>query len=137
MPERDRRRVMRLDVLWHAHEDTRDAHAVHLLDISPLGVRVAHWDPWSAEVVCAVELPPALGPVRLPGRVVWTRLRVANDSPEEQRYARYESGVEFLSLTPEQSAALALALAAFRAAQAGLGAIPTDIPPAGPEDSSS
>ncbi len=136
MPERDRRRVRRLDVLWPAHGDTRDAPGVHLLDLSPLGVRLAHREPWAEGVVCAVALPPALGALRLPGRVVWTRLRAADDSLEEHRPSRYESGVEFTSLTPEQQAAVALALAAFRAAQAGLGAVPTETPPDGPQRSS-
>ena len=137
MPEPDRRRVKRLDVLWHAQGDTRDPHAVHLLDLSPLGVRLAHQEPWRAEVVCSVDLPPALGALRLPGRVVWTRLRAAADLLVGHQRSRYESGVEFTSLTPEHQAAVALALAAFRAAQAGLGAMPTDIPPPGPQSVSS
>jgi hypothetical protein len=106
---------------------------VHLLDLSLLGVRVAHPEPWRKGVVCAVELPPALGALRLPGRVVWTRLRAGDDILEGNRRSRYESGVEFTQLTAEQQAALAFALATFRAAQAGLGntAMPTDPPPPG------
>jgi len=136
MPERDRRRVMRVDVPLRRGGGGRDPHAVHLLDLSPLGVRIAHLEPWPAGVVCAVEFPPALGALRLPGRVVWTRLRAAEDVSEGDRRARYESGVEFTPLTSEQQATLALALATFRAAQAGLGDGAVDPPPEGGQGSS-
>ena len=118
--ERERRRVMRLDILRPRRGGELEPHVVQLLDLSPLGVRVAHLEPWPKGVVCAVELPPALGALRLPGRVVWTRLLAADGVQEEDRRARYESGVEFTSLTSEQQATLALTLATFRAAQAGL-----------------
>jgi hypothetical protein len=100
-------------------------------------VRVAHPEPWRKGVVCAIELPPALGALRLPGRVVWTRLRGAARLEGDQP-PRYESGVEFTQLTAEQQATLALALATFRAAQSGLGdtAIPADPPPPGAQGSS-
>jgi hypothetical protein len=120
MPERERRRVMRLEVLLQRGGGGRDPHVVQLLDLSPLGVRLAHREPWAKGVVCAVELPPALGALRLPGRVVWTRRRAGDDILEGDPRSRYESGVEFTPLTSEQQAALALALATFRAAQAGL-----------------
>ncbi len=132
----ERRRVMRVDVLLQRGGGRQDPHLVQLLDLSPLGVRVAHRDPWHKGVVCSVALPPALGALRLPGRVVWTRLRAADAIRHGYRLSRYESGVEFTSLTPEQQAAVALALAAFRAAQAGLGAMPTDTPPPGTQDPS-
>jgi len=133
MPERDRRRVMRLDVLLQRGGGGREPYFVHLLNLRLLGVRIAHLEPWPAGVVCAVELPPALGALRLPGRVVWTRLGAAEDVSEGDRRSRYESGVEFTSLTSEQQDTLALALATFRAAQAGLGdgAVPTDAQPPG------
>ena len=115
----ERRRVIRLDVLLPRGGGEREPHFVHLLDLSPLGVRIAHLEPWPAGVVCAVDLPPALGALRLPGRLVWTRLRAAEDVSAGDRRSRYESGVEFTSLTSEQQATLALALATFRAAQAG------------------
>ena len=126
----DRRRVLRLTVPRRWRGGDLEQHLVHLLDLSALGARIAYREPLHNGVVCAVDLPPALGALRLPGRVVWTRLRAADDLPEGDRQSRYESGVEFTRLTAEQQAALALALATFRAAQAGLGdAAPTDTPP--------
>lgn len=93
-------------------------HFVHLRNVSPLGVCIAHLEPWKAGAICAVDLPPALGVLRLPGRVVWTRLRAADGILEGDRRSRYESGIEFTNLTPEQQAALAAALAMLQAAQA-------------------
>lgn len=53
MPERDRRRVMRLDLLRQPRGGEPEPHVVQLLDLSPLGVRVAHPEPWRKGVVCA------------------------------------------------------------------------------------
>jgi PilZ domain len=116
----DPRRVARLTIPARLRDGDLAHYPLHILDLSPLGVRIAHPELWSKGVVCAVELPPALGALRLPGRVVWTRLRAGEDILEGHRRSRYESGVEFTSLTSEQQATLALALATFRATQAGL-----------------
>ena len=121
----DPRRVARLTIPAGLRDGDLAHYPVHILDLSLLGVRVAHPEPWRKGVVCAVELPPALGALRLPGRVVWTRLRAGDDILEGDRRSRYESGVEFTPLTAEQQAALALALATFRAAQAGLDRTPS------------
>jgi hypothetical protein len=114
----EQRRAMRVDVPKHFRGGQLEPHVVHLLNLSLLGVRVTHLEPWHAGVVCSVELPPALGALRLPGRVVWTRLRETECTLDGDQRSRYESGVEFARLTAEQQAALALALATFRAAQA-------------------
>jgi len=121
----DPRRAARLTIPARLRDGDLAHYPVHILDLSPLGVRIAHPEPWTKGVVCAVELPPALGALRLPGRVVWTRLRAGDDILEGDRRSRYESGVEFTPLTAEQQATLALALATFRAAQAGLDRTPS------------
>jgi len=125
----EQRRAMRVDVPRRFREGELEPHVVHLLNLSLLGVRIAHSEPWRKGVVCSVELPPALGALRLPGRVVWTRLRATERVGDGDRRDLYESGIEFGRLTSEQQAALATALAIFRTAQAGLGdAAPTDTP---------
>jgi hypothetical protein len=116
--EPERRRVMRVDVPHHRRKGELEPHFVHLLNLSPLGARVTHLGPWANGVPCTVDLPPSLGVVRLTGRVVWTRLRETERTLEGDRRSLYESGVEFARLTAEQQAALVLALATFRAAQA-------------------
>ena len=69
---------------------------------------------------------PALGAVRLTGRLVWTRLRRIEQTLAGDRRALYESGLEFTSLTPAQQTALTTALATLQAAQA----VPEQEPPA-------
>ena len=115
---RERRRVMRVDVPCHVPGGALEPHFVHLLNLSPLGACIAHLEPWQEGVACVVDLPPALGLLRLPGRVVWTRLRGTEGILEGDRRSPYESGIEFTDLTPEQHAALATALATLQAAQA-------------------
>jgi hypothetical protein len=90
---------------------------VYLLNLSPLGVRIAHLEPWHEGVLCSVDLAPALGVLRLPGRVVWTRLRGTERLLEGDRRDLYESGIEFTRLNAEQQTALAAALDTLRAAQ--------------------
>jgi len=114
----ERRRVMRVDVPRHLRKGDLEPHFVHLLNLSPLGARVTHLEPWAKGVPCAVDLPPSLGVVRLTGRVIWTRLRSTEQTLAGDRRDHYESGIEFTDLTPEQKKALAAALATLQAAQA-------------------
>ena len=114
----DRRRVMRVDVPHHLRKGELEPHFVHLLNLSLLGVRVTHLEPWDKGVGCSVDLPPALGAIRLSGRVVWTRLRGTEQSLAGDRRDHYESGIEFTNLTPAQKAVLVTALATLQAAQA-------------------
>ena len=113
----DRRRVVRLTVPRRWRGGDLEQHLVHLLDLSARGARIAHREPLHAGGIGYVDLPPALGAVRLLGRVVWTRLRGTEQTFDGGRRAVYESGLEFTSLTPEQQAALASALATLQAAQ--------------------
>jgi PilZ domain len=113
----DRRRVARLTVPRHLRGGELELHLVHVLDLSPLGARITHLEPLHEGVVCYVDLPPALGRVRLTGRVVWTRLRGTEQTLEGERRCHHESGIEFTNLTPDQQTALAAALATLQAAQ--------------------
>ena len=115
--EPERRRVMRVDVPHHLRKGDLEPHFVHLLNLSPLGVRVTHLEPWNKGVGCSVDLPSALGAIQLSGRVVWTRLRETEQTLAGDRRDHYESGIEFTGLTAAQQAALAAALATLQAAQ--------------------
>ena len=107
----DRRRVVRLTVPRRWRGGDLEEHLVHLLDLTALGARIAHREPLHAGGIGYVDLPPALGAVRLMGRVLWTRLRGTEQTFDGDRRPLYESGLEFTSLTPEQQVALASALA--------------------------
>ena len=113
----DRRRVARLSVPRRWGGGDLELHLVRMLELSSLGARITHRQPLHAGGIGYVDLPPAFGAVRLMGRLVWTRLRRVEQTPKGGRRALYESGLEFTSLTPEQQAALASALATLQAAQ--------------------
>jgi hypothetical protein len=109
---------MRVDIPHHLRKGDLEPHFVHLLNLSPLGARVTHLEPWGKGIVCSVDLPPSLGTVRLSGRVVWTRLRSTEQTLAGDRRDHYESGIEFTNLAPAQETALAAALATLQAVQA-------------------
>jgi hypothetical protein len=67
-------------------------------------------------VVCYLDLPPALGALRVTGRVAWTWLQGTEQTLEGDRRSHYESGIEFTGPTAEQQAALTTALATLQAA---------------------
>mgnify|MGYP001573370804 CR=1 FL=1 len=113
----DPRRVARLTVPPQLGEGEFAHHAVHVLNLSPLGARIAHGDLLHGEVVCYLDLPPALGGLRLTGRGAWTRLQGTEQTLEGDQLSHYESGIEFTDPTPEQQTALAAALATLQAAQ--------------------
>lgn len=86
-----------------------------------------------AGAVCDLDLPPAVGALWLPGRVVWTRLQGTEQTLEGKQRSPYKSRIEFTGVTPVQQVALTHALATFRAAQVGLGAMPTLPPDTAPD----
>jgi hypothetical protein len=106
----DRRRIARLTVPWHLTGPGLELRLGRLLDLSPMGARIEHPDLLHEGVVCFVDLPPALGRLRLTGKVVWTRLHKAGKTFEGDKHRSYQSGLAFEEITPEQRAALAVAL---------------------------
>lgn len=113
---RDRRRVARLTVPRHLSGPGLELRLVRLLDLSPEGARIEHPEHLHEGLVCYVDLPPALGRVRLTGRVVWTRLHKGEQTVEGDRHVYYHSGLAWTGVTPEQQTALAAALEILRTA---------------------
>ncbi len=107
---RERRRVTRLAVPSHLGGVKLELRRVRLLDLSSEGVRIEHTGHLHEGLVCFVDLPPALGRVRLTGEVVWTRLRKGEQTVEGDKHRYYQSGLAFVGITPEQQTALAAAL---------------------------
>ncbi len=111
MPETpERRRVVRLSVPQHLKGPLLEIRLARLLDLSSEGARIEHPDPLRESLVCVVDFPPALGPLRLTGRVVWTMPQQSEPSPEGDAHASYESGLTFVRMTLDQRAALKAAL---------------------------
>lgn len=111
----DRRRVARLFVPRTLGSVELARRRVHLLDLSPGGVRIEHRGHLHEGLVCYVDLPRAFGRLRLTGRVVWTRLHKATQVLEGDQRPYYHSGLAFIGLTSAQRSALAAALETFRA----------------------
>jgi hypothetical protein len=79
---------------------------VQVLDLSATGARVEHGGLLRPGTVCTFELPPALGQVSLSARVVRSAVIGTDKGPGAEQPLRYESGLEFIRVTPEQRAAL-------------------------------
>ena len=105
----ERRRVARMTIPWqHFTTPSLELRWVQLLDLSSEGARIEHPEPLHEGVMCFVDLPPALGGVRLTAIVVWTRLH-KTEQPFEGATC-YRSGLAFVGITPEQRTALTAAL---------------------------
>jgi hypothetical protein len=109
-----RRRVARLTVPSHPGGFEPELRRVRILELSTEGVRIEHLGHLHEGLVCFVDLPPALGRVRLTGEVVWTRLRKSEQNFEGDKHVYYQSGLTFVGITPEQQTALAAALEIIR-----------------------
>ena len=92
---------------------------MHLLDLSPEGARIEHIRPLADWNLCFLDLPWALGGVRLQGKVVWSQEGESKPAADGKRLVHYQSGLTFRLLTPEQRAGLTAALEILRAAQEG------------------
>ena len=80
---------------------------VRLVDLSLSGVRIEHDNPLRVGSVCSFEFPPTLGSLVLPGRVVHSTVIRSEGRAEGNALVRYQSGLRFLDLTPDQQVALA------------------------------
>ncbi len=110
----ERRRVVRLSVPQHLSGPLLEIRLARLLDLSTEGARIEHPDPLREWLTCLLDLPPALGRLRLTGRVVWTQLQQSDGSAEGKPDTSYQSGLSFVRMTLEQRAALTRALETLR-----------------------
>lgn len=115
MPER--RQAVRIVVPWRLSGRVLDGREVRILDLSTAGVGVEHDDPLQPGASCTMEIPLPFGPLQLGARVVWSLLRDDGEIREGSPRCRYQSGLAFTGLTPEQRAALARALETLRTAR--------------------
>jgi len=113
----ERRRVVRLTIPSQVGDPGLERHQVHLLDLSPEGVRVEHVHPFPEGHLCFLDLPPALGGLRLQGQVVWSREAGRKEVAEGEWVVFFQSGVRFTTLSPWQQERLTAALDILKAAQ--------------------
>ncbi len=108
--ESRQRRVERLSVPRHCRHSGRGATAVGLLDLSPEGARIEHREPlpdWSGY---PMDLPRVLGGGRVRAEVVWSRVPGHQPDVQGKLKLMYQSGLAFPHSTPEEQAALRVAL---------------------------
>ncbi len=115
MPER--RRVPRVVVPWHLGGRVLDGGEMRILDLSTAGVGIEHADALQPGSSCTLEVPLPFGPLQLAARVVWSLLKGGGQIREGGPRFRYQSGLVFTGLTPEQQAALARAVETLQAAR--------------------
>ncbi len=91
----EQRRAVRVALPPGIQGELGPSVTVTVLDLSPLGARLAHLEPLLPEqsYVLTVALPEA-APLRLPGRVVWSRAQPFEPEPGRTGWI-YHSGVEF------------------------------------------
>ncbi|GEM_PF-537259 len=110
----DRRRVARLSFPLYPGGFEMERRPVRILDLSAEGARIEHEEHLHEGLVCFVDLPPALGRVRLTARVVWTKLHKGEQTFEGDKHVYHQSGLTFIGITPEQQTGLAAALEILR-----------------------
>jgi hypothetical protein len=103
----ERRRVPRIAIVGHPSARARGAVEVWLVDLSAIGARITLGEQLPHGSSCTLELPPALGSLALPARVVWSGLFGGEQTSEGERHFIYQSGLVFVDLTADQQAGLA------------------------------
>ncbi len=83
---------------------------VRLLDLSPGGARIEHYSLLRPGAPCALEFPAPRAPLILTAQVVRSAIAGVEEDPTGGRLLRYESGLAFVNVTPEQQTALTLLL---------------------------
>lgn len=76
------------------------------MDLSITGARIEHGELLRPGSACAFQLPPAIGALVLTVRVVHSAVIGATQSPDGERELRYQSGLAFVNVTPEQRTTL-------------------------------
>jgi len=104
------REVPRISLAGHPTARARATLEVSLLDLSLKGARIEHLNLLRPGSNCHLELPAALGSLVLIAQVRWSRVVGTEASHERERLLRYQSGLMFLQVTPEQHALLAQAV---------------------------
>jgi len=115
----DRRHVARLTIPSQLSSLGLEGQEIRLIDLSPAAARLEHRHLLHSGLVCAIDLPPALGRGTLSGRIVWSRLHRIEHSLEGEQRRYFQSGLTWTGFTPEQLGALTAALDLLQAARGG------------------
>lgn len=102
----EQRRAVRTPIPGPMSIRARATLEVRLLDLSPIGARIGHLDLLHPGLPCVLTLPPSLGPLVLTGSIVHSRVAGVHNDSTGARYPHYESGIEFIDVTPDRQTVL-------------------------------
>ncbi len=107
----ERRAATRIALLRRLSARAQGTLEVWLVDLSLSGARITLDEQLPQGSRCSLELPPALGALTLPTRVVWSGIFGAEQTAEGERHLIYQSGLTFENLSADQQATLGSILA--------------------------
>jgi hypothetical protein len=102
----ERRRVPRVSVTASIGARARATLEVRLVDLSVTGARIEHSELLRPGSACAFQFPPAIGSLIVSVRVIHSTVIGAMQDAEGERQLRYQTGVQFVKVTPEQRSIL-------------------------------
>lgn len=102
----ERRRGRRVPIPGRPGGRVRATLEARLLDLGTTGARIEHHNLLRPGFACTLELPSTLGGLVLSVRVIRSAVVGTETGPAGERLLRYESGVTFVGLSTDQSAAL-------------------------------
>lgn len=100
----ERRRAKRLAVAGHPGGRVRATLEATLIDLSASGARIQHQNLLRPGFACTLEFPVSLVELHASVRVVRSVVVGRGTDRSGERSLRYESGLQFVNLTPEQQA---------------------------------
>jgi hypothetical protein len=114
--DQERRALPRTTVRGELFARLHDGRTVRLLDLSGAGAQIEHVAILRPAASCHLELPPSLGTLVLPARVVWCTVIGRKRTLKGESHLVARSGLRFPILTAKQQATLADALHALATA---------------------
>ena len=103
---KERRRTPRIMVGGRLGARVRATMDVRVIELSATGSRIEHAELLRPGSACVIQLPSAAGPVALSARIVHSAVVGASSKTDGERRLRYQSGLAFVDVSPEQQAAL-------------------------------
>ena len=102
----ERRRTPRILVSGRMGGRVRATMDVRIIELSATGSRIEHGELLRPGSACAIQFQSAVGSVILSARIIHSAVVGAAPKPDGERRLRYQSGLAFVDVTPEQRVAL-------------------------------
>lgn len=98
----ERRGAPRVPITVNVGAKARTTLEVRLVDLSVTGARIEHRELLRPGSACAFQFPPAIASLVLSARVIHSSIIDAVQSENGRRHLRYQTGIQFIEVTPEQ-----------------------------------